>query len=169
MRRLGLLLLVLAGLLVPVAAAPVSAGQSSALPLSTVKVDLAASQGAFPFAPGRQLSATPKSWRHGTQTLAALDALRLERARIWLRFTDTVDPATRVANYAKWHDYIATHHERARSLLVNWQTGYRDAGQCSALQGGVKARAGGPPGPERALISRNCRTRVASCTCAASV
>lgn len=133
MRRLALLGLALAALLVPVAVLPGLVSRASAeeaalnkaaLPLSTVSVDLAASQGQFPFGPGRQLSATPKSWRHGPQTLAALDALRLERARIWLRFTDTVDPTTRVPDYAKWHDYVATHHSRAGSLLVNWQSGY---------------------------------------------
>ncbi|MFL6072559.1 MAG: hypothetical protein ACJ73S_04090 [Mycobacteriales bacterium] len=102
-----------------------AAGQAaSANVASTVTVDLSASQGAFPFAPGGQLSATPNSWRYGPSTMDELSALRLQRARVWLRFTDTVDPATGTPDYAKWYDYLATYSSLADSVLVNWSSGY---------------------------------------------
>lgn len=97
---------------------------SAAARPNTVSVDLARSRGAFPFAPGGQLSATPNSWKYALQTLQSLDALRLQRARVWLEFAKTVDPVTKVPGYARWHDYLATYHDRAQTLLVNWQTSY---------------------------------------------
>lgn len=98
--------------------------QQAAPRLATVSVDLAAPSGRFPFGLGRQLSAIPQSWRYGPATLAALDALQLERIRVWLRFTRTVDPATRRPDYARWYDYLDTYHQRAQRVLVNWQTDY---------------------------------------------
>lgn len=90
---------------------------------ATVSVDLGASRGAFPFGLGRQLGATPKSWKYGPATTEALDGLRLERARVWLQYKDmaAVPGATRYdADYA----YLDYYHRRAASLFLNWQTGY---------------------------------------------
>jgi hypothetical protein len=81
---------------------------------STVTVDLSASQGAFPFALGGQLSATPNSWNYGSSTMDELNALRLQRTRVWLKFNDSSDQSS----------YLATYSSLASSLLVNWQSGY---------------------------------------------
>src|SRR5262245_30198851 len=56
------------------------AGAAPAATLATVGVDLGRSQGTMPFAPGRQLSAIPKSpltTPYGPATLANLDRLDL--------------------------------------------------------------------------------------------
>jgi hypothetical protein len=90
------------------------AGAVSGNLASTVTVDLATSQGAFPFAPGGQLSATPDSWNYGPSTMDELNALHLQRARVWLKFNDSSDQS----------GYLATYSSLASSLLVNWQSGY---------------------------------------------
>jgi hypothetical protein len=91
---------------------------------NTVTVDLARSLGPFRFGPGRQLSATPNTWRFGTDTYANLDRLRLERVRVWLEFTQTYDVATRTPDYAKWYEYLDTYSSRASTLVLNWRSNY---------------------------------------------
>jgi hypothetical protein len=114
----------LAVAMVVVVAGVGTAPGASAAQLATVSVDLARPVGPFPFGMGRQLSAIPQSWRYGQPTLDAVGDLRLERTRVWLRFTRTVDPQTRTPDYARWHDYLETYHARAQRLLVNWQSDY---------------------------------------------
>lgn len=117
---LGILLV---GASVPDAVASTGA-VTAAPPVRTVTVDLSHRIGAFPFRPGGQLGATPNSWRYGAETYASMERLRLERTRIWLRFTDTVDRITGIANYPRWYDYVDTYHSRAASVLVNWRSDY---------------------------------------------
>ncbi len=111
----------------PVAGLAGTAGPARAAvgTLATVSVNAGTSLGAFPFRPGGQLSATPKSWRYGEQTLAALGALRLRRARVWLKWVDMA-PATAGAApaYEAAHPYLDRYHGLAESLLLNWQTGH---------------------------------------------
>jgi hypothetical protein len=91
---------------------------------NTVRVDLARSLGRFPFAPGRQLSAVPKSWQFGPKTEANLDRLGLERIRVWLKFTDLYDVGNRIPWYENAYEYLDTYSSRTDSLILNWQTGY---------------------------------------------
>lgn len=93
-------------------------------PLNTVSVDLAAPVGPFPFGLGRQLSAIPRNWNYGPDTYANLEALRLQRVRVWLRFTYSWDQGTGNPAYANEYSYLDTYHARAGTLLVNWRTDY---------------------------------------------
>jgi hypothetical protein len=91
---------------------------------STVTVDLSASQGSFPFAPGGQLSAIPNACNYGSQTKASLAALHLQRVRVWLDFESTVDPLTGTPDYAKSYNYLDTLSSIADSLLINWSSDF---------------------------------------------
>jgi hypothetical protein len=91
---------------------------------NTVTVDLSRSLGAFGFRPGRQLSATPNTWRFGAATLANLQQLHLDRVRVWLSFTQTYDVATRTPDYAKWYEYLDTYSGLASTLILNWRSDY---------------------------------------------
>lgn len=121
MSRLSTISLVLVLAVAPVAA---PAAATSIPAPNVVRVDLARSMGAFPFAPGRQLSSIPKSSRYGTATNAALDRLDLDQVRVWLKFTDGYDVATRTPMYDKSYDYLTAYASRSRGLLVNWQSTY---------------------------------------------
>jgi hypothetical protein len=92
--------------------------------LATVSVDLARSRGAFPFGLGRQLSAAPKSWRYGTDATASLDSLRLQRARVWLKYPDMAPVGGGAPVYDGGEAYLDYWAARADRLLLNWQTGY---------------------------------------------
>ncbi|WP_433251177.1 hypothetical protein ACQPYK_05470 [Streptosporangium sp. CA-135522] len=116
-------------LVTAIAAVALPGGQHSAVAASaaapnTVRVDLSRSLGDFPFPPGRQLSAIPKSWRYGTATDAALDRIGLDQSRVWLKFTDAYDVTTRTPRYDRSYDYLTAHASRSRALLVNWQSNY---------------------------------------------
>jgi hypothetical protein len=97
-------------------------------PLATVSVDLARGLGRFPFAPGRQLSAAPKSANYGAATTDALRSLALERARIWLKYGDMAPAAPAAPGgppvYAPSYPYVDYYHGLADTLLLNWQTSY---------------------------------------------
>lgn len=97
----------------------VSAGEPN-----TISVDLGRNLGAFPFRPGGQLSATPKSWRYGPSTMASLARLKLTHVRVWLTFEDAYDTATRTPKYSRWYDYLDTYHELSDVLIVVWQSNY---------------------------------------------
>lgn len=122
MRRRTLLLAATAAGGAPLLARP-SAAPAQA-PLNTVSVDLAAPTGQFPYGLGRQLSAIPRNWNYGPDTYANLEALRLQRARVWLRFTYSWDLETGTPAYANEYDYLDTYHARAGSILVNWRSDY---------------------------------------------
>jgi len=101
-----------------------SASAAVTRPLATVSVDLAKSLGAFPFGPGRQLSATPKSWQYGADTSASLESLGLQRARVWLKYPNLIATGTGEPDYTAADQYLAYYHSLADRLLLNWQTGY---------------------------------------------
>ncbi|GLY83317.1 hypothetical protein [Actinoallomurus iriomotensis] len=114
----------------PGAARPSSATSSLAAEettptASTVRVDLSHSLGAFPFRPGRQLSATPNSWKYGTTTNEKLGDLGLARARVWLEFDQAYDVGTGTPEYSKWYDYLSEYASRSSDgLVVNWRSDY---------------------------------------------
>ena len=91
---------------------------------NTVSVDLSRSLGTFPFAPGRQLSSAPNSYRYGPATFDKLDELDLDRVRVWLRFSDAYDVARRKQRYADEYDYLDAYSKRAKTLIVNWRSDY---------------------------------------------
>lgn len=93
-------------------------------PLNTVSVDLASPAGTFPYGLGRQLSAIPRNWNYGSDTYTNLEALQIQRARVWLRFTYSWDLETSTPVYDSEYDYLDTYHARAQSLLVNWRSDY---------------------------------------------
>jgi len=93
-------------------------------PLATVSVDLSKSLGAFPFGLGRQLSATPKSWRYGADTNTALESLALQRARVWLKYPDLLTDGSGELDFTAADEYLTYYHALADRLLLNWQTGY---------------------------------------------
>ena len=97
---------------------------AAAAPLATLSVDLGQARGRFPFGLGRQLSATPKSWRYAAETTAALDQLRLERVRVWLKYIDIAPAGSGPPRYDTAYPYLDYYRDRAGALLLNWQTGY---------------------------------------------
>lgn len=101
-----------------------AAAERAGAQAAAVRVDLSDSQGAFPFHPGRQLSATPNSWKYGAKTDAELSALKLAKTRVWLEFDQAYDVKTRTPDYAKWYDYLDTYASRSQSLVVNWRSDY---------------------------------------------
>ncbi|GAA4491192.1 hypothetical protein GCM10023191_024640 [Actinoallomurus oryzae] len=91
---------------------------------NAVRVDLSQSQGAFPFRPGGELSATPNSWKYGTKTSAELSGLKLDRSRVWLEFDQAYDVANKKPDYAKWYDYLQAYSSWSKSLVLNWRSDY---------------------------------------------
>ncbi|MFI7470497.1 hypothetical protein [Nonomuraea sp. NPDC049646] len=92
---------------------------------NTVQVPLVAPyNSAFPFPPGRQLSAAPNSWKYGTATNAPLAQLGLTQTRVWLAFNQAYDVTTATPRYSKWYDYLEAYASRSDELVVNWRSDY---------------------------------------------
>jgi hypothetical protein len=111
----------------PAAPAPVPTEhflENTAYRDSDVSVDLSRSVGPFSYEPGRQLSATPKSWRFGAPTYDKLKRLRLARTRVWIRFTDAYDVTSRTPRYSALDDYLRAYHDISGQLVVDWLSMY---------------------------------------------
>ncbi|MGI5493602.1 hypothetical protein [Microtetraspora malaysiensis] len=104
--------------------ASLSAATAAASVANTVRVDVSDSLGAFPFSPGRQLSAAPNSWKYGMATNTALAQLGLTQTRVWLEFQQAYDVTSRTPQYSKWYDYLQAYASRSKELLVNWRSDY---------------------------------------------
>lgn len=116
---------------------PSQAVDPAAATANTVRVDLSASRGTMPFGPGRDLSATPNSWKYGEATDTKLSDLDLDKARVWLEFDQAYDVDTHTPRYDKWYDYLDEYASRSRALVVNWRSDYHplvDDGTFSAAE-----------------------------------